>query len=192
MSDRNPMDIRMDAATDEAHTAIVNFEPTYLALGQAVADWTADMTGPIAPYRDQLRDTVETLAHNAPDFDGIDWAEVDFASMIDWEVDQDDNDRIGGATPEAWIEYAKDADRTVIPELDLDTVDLLVREANRGLMVMFINHNLLERANLDVRSSVVFFDDRHMFEYAMAEMPDEDMQRKLLAHTTVRFWAKGV
>jgi hypothetical protein len=68
----------------------------------------------------------------------------------------------------------------------------MVREANRGLMVMFINHNLLERANLDVRYSVVFYDDCHMFEYAMAEMPDEETQRKLLDHTTVRYWAKGV
>ena len=81
---------------------------------------------------------------------------------------------------------------TVIPELNLDTVDLLVREANRGLMVMFINHNLLERANLDVRHSVVFYDERHVFEYAMTELPDEETQRKLLAHTTVRYWAKGV
>jgi len=81
---------------------------------------------------------------------------------------------------------------TLIPELDLDTVDLMVRTANRGLMVMFINHNPLERANLDVRHSIVFYDERHMFEYAMAEMPDEETQRKLLVHTTIRYWAKGV
>lgn len=179
MSDRNPMDIRMDAATDYAHTAIVNFEPTYLALGKAVADWTADTTGPIAPYRDQLRDAVEANVTAA----GLDWADlngVDFAVMIQWEAEQDDNDRI------------KLLPAFVIPQLDLDTVDLMVREANRGLMVMFINHNLLERANLDVRTSIVFYDDRHMFEYAMAEMPDEDTQRKLLAHTTICYWAKGV
>jgi hypothetical protein len=132
---------------------------------------------------------VETLASGVPDFDGIDWAEVDFASMIQWEADQDDNDRIN--VPTKVLRVGRPGS-SLIPELNLDTVDLLVREANRGLMVMFINHNLLERANLDVRYSVVFYDDRHMFEYAMAEMPDEETQRKLLDHTTVRYWAKGV
>lgn len=182
MSDRNPTDIRLDAATDEAHTAIVNFEPTYLALGQAVINWIADLDGEIAPHRDELRDIVETLAVSVPDLDEIYWAEVDFAAMIQWEANLPTNDRIN--VPAKAL--------TIIPELNLDTVELMVREANRGLMVMFINHNLLERHNLDVTRSIVFYDDQHMFEYATAEMPDEETQRKLLAHTTVRYWATGV
>jgi hypothetical protein len=100
MSDRNPMDIRMDAATDEAHTAIVNFEPTYQALGKVVANWMADQTGPIAPYRDQLRIAVLTLvAAGVPNLDGIVWSEVDFASMIQWEAELPVNDQIGGPIP---------------------------------------------------------------------------------------------
>jgi hypothetical protein len=81
---------------------------------------------------------------------------------------------------------------TVIPELNLDDLDVLHRRANETLMIKFINDHLLEGgAGLDIRRSIVLYDDAKVFEWALAELPSEDLQRTLLAQTNVRYWSKG-
>lgn len=79
-----------------------------------------------------------------------------------------------------------------ITELKLSDMSLLEREMNKGLMVAFINRDLLNRANLDVRKSIVFYDDLRTFEYAVAELPDADMLVKLYEQTNIRYWSKGL
>jgi hypothetical protein len=70
-------------------------------------------------------------------------------------------------------------------------LDSMRREANRGLMVAFINADLLNRASLDVRHSIVLLDADGMFEYALPELPDDDTLARLFEQTRVRFWQRG-
>ena len=65
-------------------------------------------------------------------------------------------------------------------------------EINRGLMVRFINADLLNRASLDVRHSIVLYDADGLFEYAMAELPAAVVLAELYHRTSVRFWSRGI
>jgi hypothetical protein len=76
----------MNEDTDYVHNAIVNYEPTYIALGEAVTAWQADQDGPIGPYRDQLRDDVEQH-REAMGLDAGDLTDdVDYAAIIQFEA----------------------------------------------------------------------------------------------------------
>ncbi|ORW08071.1 MULTISPECIES: hypothetical protein [Mycolicibacter] len=78
-----------------------------------------------------------------------------------------------------------------IQQLDPQQIDAMRREINHGLMVTFINAELLERASLDVGRSVVFYDADHGFLYAVAELPDTGMLQRLYDNTSIRFWSYG-
>jgi hypothetical protein len=79
-----------------------------------------------------------------------------------------------------------------LPELPEDKRSPMLREVNEGLMVRFINNDLINRAHLDIRKSVVLYDEDGLFEHALSELPDEDVQARLLEQTNVRYWSKGI
>jgi len=80
----------------------------------------------------------------------------------------------------------------MLTELKTADIDAMRRQANRGLMVAFINADLFNRAHLDVRRSVVLYDADGLFEYAMPALPDADTQRALVERTNVRAYSIGV
>lgn len=73
--------------------------------------------------------------------------------------------------------------------------DFMLREINKGLMIQWINADLFNRANNDIRSSVVFYDEEKVF---LAAIPgpasDEDMARlgEGLYNVGIRFWSRGI
>lgn len=87
--------------------------------------------------------------------------------------------------------------QTTVVELPDDMRDAMRREVNTGLMVTFINRDLTSRAALDVRTSIVLYDDAGVFEAAVpasiAELSNwRDILAKLFAETNVRFYSKGI
>lgn len=66
------------------------------------------------------------------------------------------------------------------------------RELNEGLMIAFINADLLNRAGLDVRKAIVLYDKDGDFRYALPEMPDETIQSRLMTEAGIAYWSKGV
>jgi hypothetical protein len=80
---------------------------------------------------------------------------------------------------------------TVI-ELPADMRDPMRREINQGLMVRFINNDLLNNASLDVRKSIVLYDDAGVFEFAVSNMPNAELLQRLYDGTNVRYWSKGI
>lgn len=81
--------------------------------------------------------------------------------------------------------------------------DSLVPRAllNKGLMVHWINADLMSRAGHDVRKSIVFYDDAQTFETALTQAEWDALSKagvretfleRLYAATPVRFWSKGV
>jgi hypothetical protein len=50
----------------------------------------------------------------------------------------------------------------------------------------------LNRASLDVRKSVVLYDDSGLFEYALETMPDAALLQRLYDQTNVRYFSKGI
>ena len=45
----------------------------------------------------------------------------------------------------------------------VDTTNPMLREVNHGLAVMWINADLIERANFDVRRDIILYDDATVF-----------------------------
>jgi hypothetical protein len=75
----------MNESTDYVHSAVINYEPTYLVLMEVVSEWGDDQSGPLAPYRDALRDAVE-MHREAMGLDISDLNDdVDYAAMIEYE-----------------------------------------------------------------------------------------------------------
>lgn len=78
-----------------------------------------------------------------------------------------------------------------ITEIAANDLTAMQREINRGLMVQFINADLVERAALDVRSSIVFYDEDKMFSYAVGALPDQQTLQRLAQSTGLRYWSHG-
>ncbi len=88
----------------------------------------------------------------------------------------------------------------------LTETDPMRRNANKGLMVHWINADLMHRHTNDVRYSVVFYDEDKLFLGAMrADDPDQMMSdiatekgplyagiRDSLARDGVRYWSVGI
>ncbi|MCV6988687.1 hypothetical protein H7I87_00445 [Mycobacterium timonense] len=79
---------------------------------------------------------------------------------------------------------------TVI-EIDPSELSPMQREVNRGLMVAFINAGLLHRAHLDVRRSIVLYDESATFAYATDELPSDNQLKALYESSGVRYWSRG-
>lgn len=78
-----------------------------------------------------------------------------------------------------------------VTEIDVDELAEMQREVNRGLMKHFINADLLTRAALDIRRSIVFYDQAKTFTYATESLPDAATLQCLAETTSVRFWSRG-
>lgn len=77
----------------------------------------------------------------------------------------------------------------------LDSTNTVVRHVNRELMVMWINADLLNRADCDVRTSVVFYDALQSFVAAVPGVASDEQVERLLGAlygAGVRFWSRGI
>lgn len=81
--------------------------------------------------------------------------------------------------------------QTTVVELP-EPLDPMRVSLNRGLMVGFINRDLINRSSLDIRKSVVFYDADLLFEFALNELPNEALLKRLHDETNIRFWSKGI
>lgn len=79
-----------------------------------------------------------------------------------------------------------------LQELPANLRDAMRRQVNTGLMVTFINADLFARSALDVRTSVVLYDDAGVFEAATNRMPDAELQHRLVTETAVRYYSIGI
>lgn len=79
-----------------------------------------------------------------------------------------------------------------VAEVNVAKLDPLVRKANKALMVAWINADLLNRAQHDVRKSVVLYDAHGCFVYALKELPDPELLVQLRERSVVRYWSKGI
>lgn len=70
--------------------------------------------------------------------------------------------------------------------------DPMRRRINREQMVAFINADLINRCNLDVRRSIVLYNADRNFRYAVAEMPDDTTMAALHERAGIAYWSKGV
>lgn len=83
---------------------------------------------------------------------------------------------------------------------EITDTDPMRATINRGLMVDFINRDLIYRASCDVRRSVVLYDADRMFVHAIdmtrAEFADQlatnDVLTDQLIGAGVKFWSIGV
>lgn len=80
-----------------------------------------------------------------------------------------------------------------------DLMDALRAQINRGLMVAWINHDLINRADCDIRKSVVLYDADRVFvmAFSTAVTPDIFADRVHLVTASmsamgVRYWSVGV
>ena len=79
-----------------------------------------------------------------------------------------------------------------VTEIDPGDIDPMVREFNRGLMVLFINQDLSSRAGLDLRRSIVLYGEDCVFVYTLEELPSEATMQRLAEQASVRYWSRGV
>jgi hypothetical protein len=77
--------ITMDQDTDYVHTAMVNYEPTYLILERAARGYL-DSRLELWEARDMVTDAVEQHA-DAMGLRPADLLNVDYAVIIQWEVE---------------------------------------------------------------------------------------------------------
>ena len=81
---------------------------------------------------------------------------------------------------------------TAFADAEVTETDVLYREMNTGLMVAWINADLLNRASHDVRKSIVLYDMDGDFVYAAGSLfTVEGMWAELWA-AGVRSWSRGI
>ncbi len=78
-----------------------------------------------------------------------------------------------------------------VTEIAVTDLSAMQREVNQGLMVAFINRELVDRASLDVRDAIVFYDADKDFAFAAESLPDEETLQRLAETTKIRFWSRG-
>jgi hypothetical protein len=71
-------------------------------------------------------------------------------------------------------------------------IDPRRRSANKFLAIRFINDDLVNRAGLDIRRSVILYDADHLFMVALPYLPDALVLQRLFDEAGVRHWSKGV
>jgi hypothetical protein len=89
---------------------------------------------------------------------------------------------------------------TELTKLNPRELGALVRAGNKTLMVHWINQDLFFRADNDVRTSIVFYDDARMFAYAFPKMTEQSRELLFAApefadfvtELGIRYWSKGV
>lgn len=79
------------------------------------------------------------------------------------------------------------------PPTEVTHTDAMVSEINRGLMVRWINADLLNRFDRDVRASIVCYDTEGMFVYAFpAKYEPTDDEWDVLTQHGVHSWSRGI
>lgn len=80
-----------------------------------------------------------------------------------------------------------------------DIMDAMRSELNRGVMVAWINADLMNRADCDVRKSVVLYDESRVFVMALGTGVTPDIFRERMslvsdsmARAGVRYWSVGI
>lgn len=88
---------------------------------------------------------------------------------------------------------------STVVELPANLRDPMRQRVNRGLMVQFINGDLFNRGNLDVRKSYVFYDADGLFVVALPYLPASERTAhsapsgmEILYSHGIRYWSKGV
>jgi hypothetical protein len=86
------------------------------------------------------------------------------------------------------------SDETVVEVAPSTQMTEMQREVNRGLMVGWINRDLMKRFGCDVLRSQVFYDADGVFAYALpaGERLDAEQLRQTRARTSIRYFSKGV
>lgn len=76
----------------------------------------------------------------------------------------------------------------------ITTTGPMLKQINRGLMVNWINSDLVNRASNDIRKSTVFYDADQMFVAALPAGIDlpESAWDTLERETGVRYWSTGL
>jgi hypothetical protein len=78
------------------------------------------------------------------------------------------------------------------PEQITDT-DPMRREVNRGLMIRWMNADLLVRYVHDLEFSIILYDDLKVFELALpGTVPMTDAILEGLYAAGIRYWSKGI
>lgn len=74
---------------------------------------------------------------------------------------------------------------------EITETDPMRREANHGLMVAWINRDLMSRHRCDVRKSIVLYDEDYLF---VAASPGDIHSSlwKPLYDEGVRYWSRGI
>lgn len=84
---------------------------------------------------------------------------------------------------------------TITKLTELTETSPMNREINRGLMVWWINQDLVERARLDVRKSLVLYDEDKVF-YGALDYDDLTVvivtYHAKLYDAGVRYYSKGI
>lgn len=76
---------------------------------------------------------------------------------------------------------------------EITETDPMRQEINRGLMVQWINADLVNRAWGDVDKSVVFYDGDKLFSGAFHSMPPETMWELMRnGPAQIRYWSWGI
>lgn len=77
----------------------------------------------------------------------------------------------------------------------LDSTDMMLRQINHNLMVQWINQDLLNRCENDVRNSTVLYDADKVFVAALpAHVPESAIWTgtTLLRERGIRFYSRGI
>jgi len=68
----------------------------------------------------------------------------------------------------------------------------MLRRINHGLMALYISADPLQRAHLDARTSFILYDADGLFEFALVDMPNDEVLQGLYNNTSVRYWSWGI
>jgi hypothetical protein len=94
-------------------------------------------------------------------------------------------------TPEQEGQQTMNVTATVVELPDNMRGNPMMRQANRSLMMEFINDDLAQRSYLDTVRSIVFYDAEGIFELALANLPNAVVLDRLYA-AGVRYWSRGI
>jgi hypothetical protein len=80
-----------------------------------------------------------------------------------------------------------------------DITDMIRNNLNRGVMIQWINADLFNRADCDVRKSIVLYDDARVFVMALGTSVTPDIFRDRaplvadsMARAGIRYWSVGI
>jgi hypothetical protein len=80
-----------------------------------------------------------------------------------------------------------------------DITDMIRNNLNRGVMIQWINADLFNRADCDVRKSIVLYDADRVFVMALGTSVTPDIFRDraplvadLMSRAGIRYWSVGI